>query len=58
MAKIIFCKTTHGNPDVGKTSLVNKYVLNRFSEYQATIGPVFYSKNIYYKRNKIKCIIK
>ena len=44
-----------GNVAVGKTSILNKYLLNEFkSSYYSTVGVEFKSKNLIIDKSKVK----
>jgi Ras-related protein Rab-7A len=54
MSKICFKIIIIGDLNVGKTSMINRYVYNSFSErYKATIGVDLFKKDLKYKNNKV-----
>jgi Ras-related protein Rab-7A len=54
MSKICLKIIVIGDLNVGKTSLINRYVYNSFSEkYKATIGVDLFKKDLKYKNNKV-----
>ena len=50
--------TILGEPSVGKTSLISRYCQNKFpTEYKATLGADFTTKNIFHKDTKIELVL-
>lgn len=50
--------TILGEPSVGKTSLISRYCQNKFpTEYKATLGADFTTKNIVHENSKVELVL-